>query len=773
MGHLRLPAAGRKGDVRRVLRQAEAHMGGRGRRDGVESFLYFEETKRSNLKDSDFGIPEDRKFPLDTEEHVKSAIKLFGHAEESKKKSLAKKISRKATKYGIKIPETTQCYKYLNENVLGDHPNIKNIIFDLGSVLVRESSDEEVFHLLGGIIPLNTISNIRYNAEEMWRSGDFENATYEEEVSYIQSVVSPDDKNYVENVYKHIILSVKPFDYTVDLLKMLKSMGYKLYYLSNWNQASFEMLLENHTFDFLQLMDGGVVSWETGKGKPDPEFYNILFNKYNLNPDECLFFDDKEENIEAANNLGMNAYLFDYNSTYKEIMNNIVTEAFQPAEEDDNLYFKFSVPDKDIIDIKFEMDEKEKRWNSIVLVEGVAPKTLRGRSECLVIKDNMIYLDETESGICSKGKLAKIKYDVPGGGWDPNEPHDICAIRETNEEAKIDVKDVQFIDNYLSIDKERPEGCYCDGLFSKVYIGKYAGKYTGPVADVDRADIAVSGNWYKIDDVYDLLNPIHKKAIDKYFGKEDDEKVNEFIPDLTDVEFPENVNESIVMNKKDAEFNLSSWTPNGKNILFITGLSGSGKSTKAAKLAKEKDAVNIELDLVEHNEILFDDSVTQDEGNQILKEFFNKKFGGPKKLESKTMKVADIMYDAIKYCMNYASKNKRKLFIAEGIQLMDLEMVDELKGYPVIVVNTSILKSISQAKKREEGASWREFFGSWQSFKEYCKWYFDMEKNKNKFIKDMKESTNTYVYCNEVIDKFAPVSELDMIQEGTNFTIIT
>ena len=274
-----------------------------------ESFLYLEETKRSELKDSDFGIPEDRKFPLDTEEHVRSAIKLFGHAEESKKKSLAKRISRKASKYGIKIPDTTQCYKYLHEAIV---------------------------------------------------------------------------------------------------------------------------------------------------------------------------------------------------------------EAFQPAEEDDNLDFKFSVPDTDIIDIKFEMDEKEKRWNSIVLVEGVAPKTLRGRSECLVIRDDMIYLDETESGICSKGGIAEIMYDVPGGGWDPNEPHDICAIRETNEEAKIDVKDVQYIDNYLTIDKVRPEGCYCDGLFSEVYIGKYAGKYTGPVADVDRADIAVSGSWYPIDEVYDKLNPIHKKAIDIY-----------------------------------------------------------------------------------------------------------------------------------------------------------------------------------------------------------------------------------------------------------------
>ena len=53
-------------------------------------FDYMNETKRSNLPDSEFGIPEERKFPLDSEEHVRSAIKLFGHADESKKKQLAK-----------------------------------------------------------------------------------------------------------------------------------------------------------------------------------------------------------------------------------------------------------------------------------------------------------------------------------------------------------------------------------------------------------------------------------------------------------------------------------------------------------------------------------------------------------------------------------------------------------------------------------------------------------------------------------------------------------
>lgn len=79
-----------------------------------ESSELYTEAKRSELPDEAFGIPEDRKFPLDTKKRVISAIRLFGHAEEGKKKELAKRIAKRAADYGIKISETTQVYKYLH-----------------------------------------------------------------------------------------------------------------------------------------------------------------------------------------------------------------------------------------------------------------------------------------------------------------------------------------------------------------------------------------------------------------------------------------------------------------------------------------------------------------------------------------------------------------------------------------------------------------------------------------------------------------------------------
>jgi hypothetical protein len=91
------------------------------------------ETKRSELPSSSFGIPEDRKFPLDTKQHINSAIKLFGHAEESKKKLLAKRISSAAKKYNISIKDDSQVAKYLSE--------ASDVVYQKDSIMVNNDGE--------------------------------------------------------------------------------------------------------------------------------------------------------------------------------------------------------------------------------------------------------------------------------------------------------------------------------------------------------------------------------------------------------------------------------------------------------------------------------------------------------------------------------------------------------------------------------------------------------------------------------------------------------
>lgn len=58
---------------------------------------------RNTLKDSNFGLPKERKYPLNDESHVRSAIKFFNYVDEKNEPELAKNIIKKINKYGMEV----------------------------------------------------------------------------------------------------------------------------------------------------------------------------------------------------------------------------------------------------------------------------------------------------------------------------------------------------------------------------------------------------------------------------------------------------------------------------------------------------------------------------------------------------------------------------------------------------------------------------------------------------------------------------------------------
>lgn len=100
-----------------------------------------------------------------------------------------------------------------------------------------------------------------------------------------------------------------PIHETVELFRQLKASGkYKLYALTNWQADLFNIALVR--YDFLQWFDGRVVSGEEKMRKPFPEFYQVLLDRYHVNPAEALFIDDNLRNVIAAEQLGIKSIHF-------------------------------------------------------------------------------------------------------------------------------------------------------------------------------------------------------------------------------------------------------------------------------------------------------------------------------------------------------------------------------------------------------------------------------------------------------------------------------
>jgi 2-haloacid dehalogenase len=97
---------------------------------------------------------------------------------------------------------------------------------------------------------------------------------------------------------------------TVDILTEIRqSKKYRLYALTNWSAETFPWALEN--FPFLHWFEGIVVSGIEKTRKPLPEFFQILFDRYDVKPTESLFIDDNIHNIKGADALGMTTITFE------------------------------------------------------------------------------------------------------------------------------------------------------------------------------------------------------------------------------------------------------------------------------------------------------------------------------------------------------------------------------------------------------------------------------------------------------------------------------
>lgn len=110
---------------------------------------------------------------------------------------------------------------------------------------------------------------------------------------------------------------------TVKILEQVRdSKKYKLYALTNWSAETFPWALQN--FEFLHWFEGIVVSGVEKTRKPLPEFYQILFDRYKVNPTTAVFIDDNLKNINAGKQVGLNTIHFQDPSQLRKEMESML-----------------------------------------------------------------------------------------------------------------------------------------------------------------------------------------------------------------------------------------------------------------------------------------------------------------------------------------------------------------------------------------------------------------------------------------------------------------
>lgn len=93
-----------------------------------------------------------------------------------------------------------------------------------------------------------------------------------------------------------------PVPGTPDVLRDLVATGQPVYALTNWSDETFPFALER--FDFLGLFEGVVVSGRERCVKPDRTIYDILAQRFDLNPARLVFIDDSPANVQGALDAG-------------------------------------------------------------------------------------------------------------------------------------------------------------------------------------------------------------------------------------------------------------------------------------------------------------------------------------------------------------------------------------------------------------------------------------------------------------------------------------
>lgn len=179
---------------------------------------------------------------------------------------------------------------------------MKNIVFDLGRVVFAQNPDksDDEYKRFFSYVSLSPMPRF-------WVDYDLGVSSFDKVVEDL-SLYRGVPQSFARQMLELSIIRQESIEPTAELIADLKKAGYRLYVLSNMSREFIAYLRGQ---DVYSHFEGEVVSCEEGVVKPMPKIYEILLSRFELDPAETLFIDDRKENIEAAQEFGIGTFHFD------------------------------------------------------------------------------------------------------------------------------------------------------------------------------------------------------------------------------------------------------------------------------------------------------------------------------------------------------------------------------------------------------------------------------------------------------------------------------
>lgn len=190
-------------------------------------------------------------------------------------------------------------------------PLIKNIVFDLGNVLVDVN-----YKNFTDSMNWNYDQFMKFITSDFFREFEMgkhsEDAFFKSLGTYIP-LEEGDDQRYRENIPKKFPLRPR----TWARLHFLKK-RYKILLFSNTNSLDYEAL--DKMIEIKRVIRYSYVSYVQGYIKPNPKAYQRVEELFHIKPSETLFLDDRPENIEGARNAGWHAEIIENENTLFDVL---------------------------------------------------------------------------------------------------------------------------------------------------------------------------------------------------------------------------------------------------------------------------------------------------------------------------------------------------------------------------------------------------------------------------------------------------------------------